>query len=120
MHKYFDIQRICHIKSPVPAKSMNLFISFFFFPLSLCVSHSRYASDAEFVRVAMMKESDNEEDDKVYLFFTERAQEAEGPAGKVLYTRVARVCKVCVCTSVRLHAYLHVQRWTCSSGFLPA
>ncbi|KAM9475254.1 sema domain, immunoglobulin domain (Ig), short basic domain, secreted, (semaphorin) 3H [Clarias gariepinus] len=52
-----------------------------------------WLQDAEFVRVAMMKESDNEEDDKVYLFFTERAQEAEGPAGKVLYTRVARVCK---------------------------
>ncbi|KAK2841252.1 hypothetical protein Q7C36_012831 [Tachysurus vachellii] len=52
-----------------------------------------WLQDAQFVRVAMMKESDNEEDDKVYLFFTERAQEAEGPAGKVLYTRVARVCK---------------------------
>ncbi|MCJ8734819.1 hypothetical protein PDJAM_G00239710 [Pangasius djambal] len=52
-----------------------------------------WLQEAEFVRVAVMKESDNEEDDKVYLFFTERAQEAEGPAGKVLYARVARVCK---------------------------
>lgn len=49
---------------------------------------------AEFVHVAAMSESDNEEDDKVYVFFTERAQEAEGAAGKVLYSRVARVCKV--------------------------
>lgn len=41
-----------------------------------------------------MAETDNPEDDKVYVFFTERAQEAEGAAGKVLYSRVARVCKV--------------------------
>ncbi|XP_062854524.1 sema domain, immunoglobulin domain (Ig), short basic domain, secreted, (semaphorin) 3H [Trichomycterus rosablanca] len=52
-----------------------------------------WLQDAQFVRVALMKESDNEEDDKVYMFFNERAQEAEGPAGKVLYARVARVCK---------------------------
>lgn len=66
--------------------------------------------------MAMMKESDNEEDDKVYLFFTERAQEAEGPAGKALYTRVARVCKVrvyvCVC------AYFYI--WDCVLAYLPA
>lgn len=74
------------------------------------------ASDAAFVRVAMMKESDNEEDDKVYLFFTERAQEAEGPAGKVLYTRVARVCKVCVCVFVR--TYFHF--CDCVLAYLPA
>lgn len=51
-------------------------------------------SDAQFVRVAPLSETDNPEDDKVYVFFTERAQEAEGAAGKVLYSRVARVCKV--------------------------
>lgn len=51
--------------------------------------------DAQFVRVAPLSETDNPEDDKVYVFFTERAQEAEGAAGKVLYSRVARVCKVC-------------------------
>lgn len=50
--------------------------------------------DAQFVRVAPLSETDNPEDDKVYVFFTERAQEAEGAAGKVLYSRVARVCKV--------------------------
>lgn len=41
--------------------------------------------DAQFVRVAPLSETDNPEDDKVYVFFTERAQEAEGAAGKVLY-----------------------------------
>jgi len=51
-------------------------------------------SDAQFLRVAPLSETDNPEDDKVYVFFTERAQEAEGAAGKVLYSRVARVCKV--------------------------
>lgn len=58
---------------------------------NLCVFLS---SDAQFVRVAPLSETDNPEDDKVYMFFTERAQEAEGAAGKVLYSRVARVCKV--------------------------
>lgn len=46
------------------------------------------------MQVAPLSETDNPEDDKVYMFFTERAQEAEGAAGKVLYSRVARVCKV--------------------------
>nr|AAW52551.1 Sema3H [Danio rerio] len=54
---------------------------------------STWLQGAEFVHVTAMSESDNEEDDKVYVFFTERAQEAEGAAGKVLYSRVARVCK---------------------------
>ncbi|XP_077370979.1 sema domain, immunoglobulin domain (Ig), short basic domain, secreted, (semaphorin) 3H isoform X2 [Festucalex cinctus] len=54
---------------------------------------STWMQDAQFVRVAPLSETDNPEDDKVYVFFTERAQEAEGAAGKVLYSRVARVCK---------------------------
>lgn len=61
----------------------------FSFTLSFALS-----PDAQFVRVAPLSETDNPEDDKVYVFFTERAQEAEGAAGKVLYSRVARVCKV--------------------------
>uniref|UniRef100_A0A3Q2YPI3 Sema domain, immunoglobulin domain (Ig), short basic domain, secreted, (semaphorin) 3H n=1 Tax=Hippocampus comes TaxID=109280 RepID=A0A3Q2YPI3_HIPCM len=54
---------------------------------------STWLQDAHFVRVAPLSETDNPEDDKVYVFFTERAQEAEGAAGKVVYSRVARVCK---------------------------
>ncbi|AWP09367.1 putative semaphorin-3ab-like isoform 2 [Scophthalmus maximus] len=54
---------------------------------------STWLQNAQFVRVAPLSETDNPEDDKVYVFFTERAQEAEGAAGKVLYSRVARVCK---------------------------
>ncbi|XP_012682839.1 sema domain, immunoglobulin domain (Ig), short basic domain, secreted, (semaphorin) 3H isoform X4 [Clupea harengus] len=52
-----------------------------------------WLQDAQFVHVSLMSESDNPEDDKVYVFFTERAQEADSAAGKVLYSRVARVCK---------------------------
>ncbi|XP_028850161.1 sema domain, immunoglobulin domain (Ig), short basic domain, secreted, (semaphorin) 3H isoform X2 [Denticeps clupeoides] len=52
-----------------------------------------WLQDAQFVHISVMSESDNPEDDKVYVFFTERAQEAEGANGKVLYSRVARVCK---------------------------
>lgn len=61
--------------------------------MRVCV-HLSLSPDAQFVRVAPLSETDNPEDDKVYVFFTERAQEAEGAAGKVLYSRVARVCKV--------------------------
>lgn len=63
--------------------------------MCVCVSLWYFPPDAQFVRVAPLSETDNPEDDKVYVFFTERAQEAEGAAGKVLYSRVARVCKVC-------------------------
>ncbi|KAJ8370913.1 hypothetical protein SKAU_G00109410 [Synaphobranchus kaupii] len=54
---------------------------------------STWLQDAQFIKVASVAESDNPEDDKVYIFFTEHAQEAEGAAGKVIYSRVARVCK---------------------------
>lgn len=73
------------------------------------------------MRVAPLSETDNPEDDKVYVFFTECAQEAEGAAGKVLYSRVARVCKVwsvfvrerqrpglCVCLCAYIRNCLHV------------
>ncbi|KAJ3586446.1 hypothetical protein NHX12_012844, partial [Muraenolepis orangiensis] len=43
---------------------------------------STWLHDAQFVRVATLSETDNPEDDKVYVFFTERAQEAEGADGK--------------------------------------
>lgn len=82
----------------------------------LCVSELYFclSPGAEFVHVAAMSESDNEEDDKVYVFFTERAQEAEGAAGKVLYSRVARVCKV----SSSLFSY--VPNCTCVATVCPS
>ncbi|XP_033825526.1 sema domain, immunoglobulin domain (Ig), short basic domain, secreted, (semaphorin) 3H [Periophthalmus magnuspinnatus] len=54
---------------------------------------SNWLQDAQFIRVSALSETDNPEDDKVYMFFTERAQESEGSEGKVIYSRVARVCK---------------------------
>ncbi|XP_029455454.1 semaphorin-3A-like [Rhinatrema bivittatum] len=55
--------------------------------------NSRWLQDPQFVKVAALADGENGDDDKVYLFFTERAQEAEASGGKVLYSRVARVCK---------------------------
>ncbi|XP_032892656.1 semaphorin-3A-like [Amblyraja radiata] len=52
-----------------------------------------WLQDPKFVKVHAIAESNNEEDDKVYLFFTERAQEVDSGNGKVVYSRVARVCK---------------------------
>ncbi|XP_066553789.1 sema domain, immunoglobulin domain (Ig), short basic domain, secreted, (semaphorin) 3H isoform X2 [Amia ocellicauda] len=54
---------------------------------------NKWLQDSRFVKVASVSESDNPEDDKVYVFFTERAQEAEAAGGKVVFSRVARVCK---------------------------
>ncbi|XP_051777357.1 sema domain, immunoglobulin domain (Ig), short basic domain, secreted, (semaphorin) 3H isoform X2 [Erpetoichthys calabaricus] len=54
---------------------------------------SMWLQDPKFIKVAAISESNNQEDDKVYVFFTERAQEAENGGSKVIYSRVARVCK---------------------------
>ncbi|XP_048403716.1 sema domain, immunoglobulin domain (Ig), short basic domain, secreted, (semaphorin) 3H isoform X1 [Stegostoma tigrinum] len=54
---------------------------------------STWLQDPRFVKVHAIAESNNAEDDKVYLFFTERAQEVDNGNGKVIYSRLARVCK---------------------------
>ncbi|XP_072328250.1 sema domain, immunoglobulin domain (Ig), short basic domain, secreted, (semaphorin) 3H [Scyliorhinus torazame] len=54
---------------------------------------STWLQDPKFVKIHAIAESNNAEDDKVYLFFTERAQEVDNGNGKVIYSRVARVCK---------------------------
>ncbi|XP_043564482.1 sema domain, immunoglobulin domain (Ig), short basic domain, secreted, (semaphorin) 3H isoform X1 [Chiloscyllium plagiosum] len=54
---------------------------------------STWLQDPRFVKVNAIAESNNVEDDKVYLFFTERALEVDNGNGKVIYSRVARVCK---------------------------
>ncbi|XP_041047524.1 sema domain, immunoglobulin domain (Ig), short basic domain, secreted, (semaphorin) 3H isoform X1 [Carcharodon carcharias] len=54
---------------------------------------SMWLQDPRFVKVHAIAESNNAEDDKVYLFFTEHAQEVDNGNGKVIYSRVARVCK---------------------------
>lgn len=48
----------------------------------------------------------------MYLFFTERAQEVDSGNGKVVYSRVARVCKVQRITgNGRKPEYLHREAW---------
>lgn len=43
--------------------------------------------------VHLIPESDNPEDDKIYLFFKENAIDGEH-AGKATYARVGQLCKV--------------------------
>lgn len=55
-------------------------------------------SEPNFISMAQMPESRNSltgDDDKVYLFFTETAVEYDFYS-KLVVSRVARVCKVCV------------------------
>lgn len=51
-------------------------------------------ADPRFVAVHLVPESDNQEDDKIYLFFKENAIDGEH-AGKATHARVGQLCKVC-------------------------
>lgn len=64
---------------------MILFIS------NVCVSI--YVADPRFVGVHLIPESDNPEDDKIYLFFRENAMDGEH-AGKATHARIGQLCKV--------------------------
>ncbi|XP_029290244.1 semaphorin-3E isoform X1 [Cottoperca gobio] len=48
-------------------------------------------NEPKFVGSAVIPDNDDRDDDKVYLFFTEREMDAEG-MNKAVYTRVGRVC----------------------------
>lgn len=70
----------------------------------LCVA------DPRFVGVHQIPESDNPEDDKIYLFFKENAMDGEH-AGKATHARIGQLCKVRILTlahshtSVQTHAH---------------
>lgn len=49
--------------------------------------------DPRFVGVHQIPESDNPEDDKIYLFFKENAIDGEH-AGKATHARIGQLCKV--------------------------
>lgn len=58
------------------------FIHFLFFPL-----------DPRFIGVSLIPESDNPEDDKIFLFFKENAMDGEH-TGKATIARIGQLCKV--------------------------
>ncbi|XP_023647163.1 semaphorin-3ab [Paramormyrops kingsleyae] len=53
---------------------------------------SRWLNDPRFVGVNLIPESDNPEDDKIYLFFRENAMDGEH-TGKATYARIGQLCK---------------------------
>lgn len=57
--------------------------------LSVCVC----VADPRFVSIHQIPESDNPEDDKIYLFFRENAMDGEH-AGKATHARIGQLCKV--------------------------
>lgn len=52
-----------------------------------------FRPDPRFVAVHLIPESDNPEDDKIYLFFRENAIDGEH-AGKATHARIGQLCKV--------------------------
>lgn len=64
----------------------------------MCVYVSIFVcTEADFVGSVLLKESINSsigDDDKIYLFFTERSQEQAAYPSQTKVSRVARVCKV--------------------------
>uniref|UniRef100_A0AAR2LT79 Sema domain-containing protein n=1 Tax=Pygocentrus nattereri TaxID=42514 RepID=A0AAR2LT79_PYGNA len=53
---------------------------------------SRWLNDPRFVSVHLIPESDNPEDDKIYLFFRENAIDGE-QTGKATHARIGQLCK---------------------------
>ncbi|KAG9345636.1 hypothetical protein JZ751_008780 [Albula glossodonta] len=53
---------------------------------------SRWLNDPRFVGVHLIPESDNPEDDKIYLFFRENAMDGEH-TGKATHARIGQLCK---------------------------
>lgn len=53
---------------------------------------SRWLNDPRFVGIYLIPESDNPEDDKIFLFFKENAMDGEH-TGKATISRIAQLCK---------------------------
>lgn len=53
---------------------------------------SRWLNDPKFVGIHLIPESDNPEDDKIFLFFKENAMDGEH-TGKATISRIAQLCK---------------------------
>lgn len=59
--------------------------------------------------VYLIPESDNPEDDKIYLFFKENAMDGEH-AGKATHARIGQLCKVC--THALTNSHISMQMFT--------
>ncbi|XP_041113803.1 semaphorin-3A [Polyodon spathula] len=53
---------------------------------------SRWLNDPRFISTHLIPESDNPEDDKIYLFFRENAMDGEH-SGKATHARIGQLCK---------------------------
>lgn len=86
-------------------------ISSFSSPMSSC-----FVPDPRFVAVHLIPESDNPEDDKIYLFFKENAIDGEH-AGKATHARIGQLCKVefsshrCSHSSLRTLTHSPTDNW---------
>lgn len=89
-------------------------ISTFSSPASSC-----FVPDPRFVAVHLIPESDNPEDDKIYLFFKENAIDGEH-AGKATHARIGQLCKVKFspqhCSHSSLSESSHAARQTIETG----
>lgn len=57
--------------------------------------------------VYLINESDNPEDDKIYLFFKENAMDGEH-AGKATHARIGQLCKVCIHVLTNSHIFMQM------------
>ncbi len=71
-----------------------LLLFFWFLPL-----------DPRFIGVSLIPESDNPEDDKIFLFFKENAMDGEH-TGKATIARIGQLCKVTTHTHTHANKYL--------------
>lgn len=58
-----------------------------------CLDFSCFYADPRFLGIHLIPESDNPEDDKIFLFFKENAMDGEH-TGKATISRIGQLCKV--------------------------
>lgn len=58
-----------------------------------CLDLSWFYADPRFLGIHLIPESDNPEDDKLFLFFKENAMDGEH-TGKATISRIGQLCKV--------------------------
>lgn len=64
---------------------------------SSAISCCCFSADPRFLGIHLIPESDNPEDDKIFLFFKENAMDGEH-TGKATISRIGQLCKVTTLT----------------------